>query len=172
MAYPNLQKLAESLPYRERVEAFGLNPEGKLLSGLYDNDRNTGVFGGGIDPGETPEQAAVREFLEEAGYRLHNPRLLDVPPAINEWDPNKVKKDERQRQFRGSKTYFVTGDVGDAVSDEERGSDMGSGLLDIKFRSLQNALRNIKVNRSQSAEVAKRRRAVLRLLLEELRKGA
>ncbi|MCK9875585.1 NUDIX hydrolase [Frankia sp. Ag45/Mut15] len=28
------------------------------------------VPGGGLDPGETPEQAAVREIFEEVGYRL------------------------------------------------------------------------------------------------------
>ncbi|MCM3886230.1 NUDIX hydrolase [Frankia sp. R82] len=31
------------------------------------------VPGGGLDPGETPEQAAVREVFEEVGYRLAEP---------------------------------------------------------------------------------------------------
>ena len=167
MKYPNLQKLANSLPYRERVEAYGLNPVGKLLSGFYENDHNIGVFGGGIDPGETPEQAAVREFLEEAGYRLHNPRLLNVPPITHDWKTK--KKDDRHKQYRGSKTYFVAGDVGDFVPSEERGSDIDSGLLDVRFRSLQNALRNMKVNRSETPETTKGRRRVIRELIEELR---
>jgi 8-oxo-dGTP diphosphatase len=27
--------------------------------------------GGGIEPGETPEQAASREYMEECGYHIH-----------------------------------------------------------------------------------------------------
>lgn len=33
-------------------------------------------FGGGIEAGETPEQAVKRETLEELNYTLNNPRLI------------------------------------------------------------------------------------------------
>ena len=33
-------------------------------------------FGGGIDPGETPEQAVVRETKEELGHDLHDYRCI------------------------------------------------------------------------------------------------
>ena len=33
-------------------------------------------FGGGIEAGETPEQAVKRETLEEINYTLKNPRLI------------------------------------------------------------------------------------------------
>ena len=33
-------------------------------------------FGGGIEAGETPEQAVKRETLEELNYPLKNPRLI------------------------------------------------------------------------------------------------
>lgn len=39
------------------------------------------VVAGGIDNGETPEQAAIREALEEAGLTLESPRFL----GIQEW---------------------------------------------------------------------------------------
>jgi len=36
------------------------------------------LFGGGIEPGETPEQAVCRECLEELGYTLTTPQLFAV----------------------------------------------------------------------------------------------
>ena len=35
-----------------------------------------GLPGGKLDEGETPEQAAVREFEEETGYKLLNPKHI------------------------------------------------------------------------------------------------
>jgi len=34
--------------------------------------------GGGIDPGESPQRALVREVLEETGYRIHGLRRLGM----------------------------------------------------------------------------------------------
>ena len=36
------------------------------------------LFGGGIEEGETPEQAVRREALEELSYQLASPRLFTV----------------------------------------------------------------------------------------------
>lgn len=35
-----------------------------------------GLFGGGIEEGETPEEGFMREIREELSYRVENPRLL------------------------------------------------------------------------------------------------
>lgn len=37
-----------------------------------------GFFGGGIEPGETPEQAVVRETKEELGHDLHEHRPVGM----------------------------------------------------------------------------------------------
>lgn len=42
------------------------------------NPNNWGCFGGGIEEGETPEQAVRRESFEEIEYRLQNPKLIDA----------------------------------------------------------------------------------------------
>jgi len=45
------------------------------------NDMHEGKWnglGGKLDPGESPEECAVREILEESGLHAHNPRLRGV----------------------------------------------------------------------------------------------
>lgn len=42
--------------------------------------------GGGIDFGETPEQTLHREFLEETGLTIGNPRLVDVTADLRKRD--------------------------------------------------------------------------------------
>lgn len=46
-------------------------------------------LGGKFEPGETPEECAIREVYEESGLRVHNPRLrgfLTFPAFANEED--------------------------------------------------------------------------------------
>lgn len=60
------------------------NPQGKLLFQLRDNKKGLphankwSLFGGGIEPGESPVQAIVREVKEELGLDIlpQNLRLL------------------------------------------------------------------------------------------------
>jgi 8-oxo-dGTP diphosphatase len=40
-------------------------------------------FGGGVEPGETPQEAVVRETLEELAYRLRKPRLWHTQDFID-----------------------------------------------------------------------------------------
>ncbi|MEV4115364.1 NUDIX domain-containing protein [Nonomuraea sp. NPDC049695] len=56
--------------------------------------------GGGLEPGETPAQAAVREALEETGHVL-DPADLGDPVAVNEsaWS-------NQGRHFSSVHTYF------------------------------------------------------------------
>ncbi len=45
-------------------------------------------FGGGIEPGETPEQTVRRESLEELNYPLTNPKLIMKQNFISHGDDN------------------------------------------------------------------------------------
>ncbi|GAA4982299.1 hypothetical protein GCM10023317_06380 [Actinopolymorpha pittospori] len=69
--------IADELPPLERcATAFGLAFEGNrlLLTRLRDRDWN--LTGGCIDPGETPEHAAVREVREEASAKVEVIELI------------------------------------------------------------------------------------------------
>jgi 8-oxo-dGTP pyrophosphatase MutT (NUDIX family) len=127
------------------------------------------VFGGGIEPGEKPEEAGAREFVEEAGYRLNKPRMLPYGPVTRDWVPpyDSPQQAEKAKKYKGSRTFFGTGEVGDAVPMEERGSDTMSQLQKIRFRSLQTALRHTIAKRGLNPEATLQRRAVLRHLLSE-----
>ncbi len=47
-----------------------------------------GFFGGGIEEGETPEQAVQREIIEELEYNVHSPNLNLIQKFIWEGDEN------------------------------------------------------------------------------------
>jgi 8-oxo-dGTP diphosphatase len=87
------RKLDAHLPFRRSVSIVAVR-DGKVL---VVSSRKWGGFslpGGKIDPGETPEEAARREFLEETGCEVsgltmltrieHAPTAKD--PDRNQWD--------------------------------------------------------------------------------------
>ncbi|MFH0836340.1 MAG: NUDIX domain-containing protein [Candidatus Micrarchaeota archaeon] len=73
---------------RPTVGAFVFNPRGKFL--LVKSSGKWGgkwlIPGGGIDFGETSEDALRREFREETGLELHSIELLEVEEVINPSD--------------------------------------------------------------------------------------
>ena len=65
------------------------NAEGKVLLQHRTNEAPTfpnhwALFGGHIESGETPEQAVVRECMEELGYKLARPKLLEVHRSVDQ----------------------------------------------------------------------------------------
>ncbi len=106
----------KQLPYRDRAEMYALDKDGNVFGGLYDHG-GFGVFGGGIDPGEDAAEAAAREFQEESGYAVTNPRVLPFQPHAVDWTPpyKSKKQAERAKKYRGSRTYYVLGDLGDKI---------------------------------------------------------
>lgn len=64
---------------RDRVVCYITRGRTELLVFEHDDpglEAGLQVVAGGIEPGETLEQAAVRETWEEAGLKLENPRSL------------------------------------------------------------------------------------------------
>ena len=162
----SLFKYAKDLPYRDRVEVFGLR-DGKVLGGYYDDDKTHGVFGGGIDPGEDPSEAAAREFMEESGYKLKNPKVLPIDPVTYDWKPpyDTPQQAERAKKFKGSRTLFATGEV----EGEPQTATDPSWLQNIRFRSLGTAYRRTTPATALAPELAKQRKRTLLHLIEALR---
>jgi 8-oxo-dGTP pyrophosphatase MutT (NUDIX family) len=54
------------------------DPQGRLLLGLRADNHQWGIPGGAMEPGETVEETARREALEETGLALGDLRLFGV----------------------------------------------------------------------------------------------
>ncbi|HEV7848821.1 MAG TPA: NUDIX hydrolase [Mycetocola sp.] len=70
-----------------RVAAYGVIIDGEriLLAHWREHGRSGWTLpGGGIDPGEDPADAAVREILEETGYTAELDELLGISSFVTQ----------------------------------------------------------------------------------------
>ena len=73
---------------------FIFDSQDRVLTGLKRKSYGAGfrsLPGGGIDPGESPEDAAVREVMEEAGIRISPQDLLSFGQVEFSWEDNPSK---------------------------------------------------------------------------------
>lgn len=103
------EEIAE-LPYRPCVGVMLVNATGHVFVGQrIDNDTAAWQMPqGGVDPGETPQEAALRELWEETGVIAD---LIRVEAVTRDWIPYDLPHDLVPRiwkgRFRGQKQKWV-----------------------------------------------------------------
>lgn len=120
----------EFLATRERARSIDggvavviRNDEGEIL--LVENDWSDGYLppGGGVEPGEDPEAAAVREAIEETGVRVALDRPIRVERRQYVRENADADRDEDDvKSFRGG--YEVTY-LAHPIGDETLANDPG-----------------------------------------------
>jgi 8-oxo-dGTP diphosphatase len=103
---------------RWRPSAYAIvMKDGQLLTAKHFGRNN--LPGGGIELGETPEEAVVRETKEETGIDVANPQFLAVAPQFFAWNNG----DGTAQYYQTLLLYYLCDFVGGEFSMEGFDSD-------------------------------------------------
>ena len=107
----------DKLPYRPCVGIMLANPEGRVFAGQrIDSDYDAWQMPqGGVDPGETPEAAALRELNEETGVPAEAVQVLARTADAIPYDlPHELVPRLWGGRFRGqAQVWFLMRLLGD-----------------------------------------------------------
>lgn len=113
----NKRALRANLPLRKNCEGYFITSEGNIIA----RDTGKGYLefpGGGLDEGEDPEKALIREAYEEAGVILEeNLEKIGVIRFI--WGPDWAKTEKqklRYQKYKGEEMHLFKGKVRSLIS--------------------------------------------------------
>ena len=132
------------------VGAVVLN-KGKILLEKRKNEPGKGKWsipGGLVDLGESPEQAVIREVLEETCLEVESPRLVDVVSDVSLDEANKVK------YHFVIIDYLVTVKRGEAVAASDADALIWVPLNEVETYNLTRSFRNFFKRNRQCLEKA------------------
>lgn len=154
----NPQRKMNGLPYRKVAECYLLY-KGKIIA--QDAKIYLSLPGGGIDRGETPEQGAKRELLEEIGAIIKG-NLQTISVMTWDWHPGWASNDKRKKRymkFRGEKIYSMFGVVDKFVKPNNADNDAWTGnkLMTLKkaTKMLENILKKNKLENQHCYHLTK-----------------
>jgi 8-oxo-dGTP pyrophosphatase MutT (NUDIX family) len=109
-----------------RVAAYAVitDDQGRMLLPHWSENAHTGwtMPGGGIDPGEDPADAAVREVFEETGYHVELDGVLGVDSFVI---PGAERVHPQDRPVHALRIVYRAHVVGGELRVEENGSTDG-----------------------------------------------
>ncbi|WP_235502721.1 MULTISPECIES: NUDIX hydrolase [unclassified Kitasatospora] len=112
------------LQRRQRVAAYGVAvQDGRVLLARWvgrDGTRAWTVPGGGLDHGEDPYAAVIREVREETGYQVEPERLLGIH-SQHLLDPPFARKGS-PKDFHGLRIVYGVRVAGGSLRNEVEGS--------------------------------------------------
>jgi len=164
-----MEKNRSQNQYRHRVENIVLDKKNqKVLIEKHDNKKNILFFpGGGIDHGESTQQAATREVAEETGKKVKNAKRLNKSQVIMPWN-NQEKASIRKEKWtrledhpKGNETYFVISEIIKSQKESKlKGKD--GDIASTKWMSYKDALEYLQKQVSKKTAFFKIDKARLR----------
>jgi 8-oxo-dGTP pyrophosphatase MutT (NUDIX family) len=132
----------KKLPYRKNCEGYFVR-DGKVVA----LDTGLGYIefpGGGVDEGEEPNEALIREAYEEAGVII-NGELEKIEQFNFVWGKNWVKNDKQRKryeEFQGEEMHFYKGKIKELV--EAKGDGVEEGWKGEVLMDIDDAIEAIK----------------------------
>jgi 8-oxo-dGTP pyrophosphatase MutT (NUDIX family) len=153
------------LPFRKNCEGYFFSKDENVLA----KERNGFIFfpGGGIEAGEDPRQAVIREAFEETGAILTNVRKVKELKFV--WWPDWAKTGKqkvRYEQFQGEDMHFFVGEVSKLEEPFEKEEDFWEGE---RLMPVVKAIRIIESGRPFTGDTRKYRTVQLEFLRKHLK---